>query len=262
MITTSFGKTFVRISGQKNAPSLVLLPGDTENSLSWIPQIESLSKHYKVIAIDHIYDNGLSVYSKHLENSNDIIKWLNELFDKLGLGKKINLVGFSYGGWQASIYAISHPDKLNKMILISAPTIIRPRIRYLIPSIITHIFPTKYFIKNLVRWERKCLYKKGQWGKAIVNEMIEDLIIASKCFKKRGFINPFVLKKSDWKRIKKIPTLYLVGQEEIIYSSQKAIKRFKKIASWIQTEIIPNASHDITHSQSEIVNKKILNFLK
>lgn len=263
MITTSFGKTFVRISGPKNAPPLVLLPGDSENSLSWIPQIESFSKHYKVIAIDHIYDNGLSVYSQPLEKSSDLIKWLDELFDGLGLEENINLIGFSYGGWQSCIYALSHPNRLNKVILISpASTVLPPRIGYLIPSIITHFIPTRFLIKNMVKWERKGLLKKGKLGQEIINQMIEELILANQCFKKRGFIIPTVLKDKDWEKLKKIPILYLIGEDEVIYSSKKVVKRLKKVAPWIQTAVIPNASHDITHSQTELVNKKILHFLQ
>jgi len=73
---------------------------------------------------------------------------------------------------------------------------------------------------------------------------------------------PTVLKKEDWGKLREIPMLYLVGQEEVVYSSQKAVQRLKKIAPWIQTAIIPNASHDITHSQAELVNRKILHFLQ
>ncbi|UCC40417.1 MAG: hypothetical protein JSV96_02910, partial [Candidatus Aminicenantes bacterium] len=39
LVKTSFGQTFVRISGPEGGPPLVLLPGDSENSLAWIPQI-------------------------------------------------------------------------------------------------------------------------------------------------------------------------------------------------------------------------------
>jgi len=263
MIKTSFGKTFVRISGPKNAPLLVLLPGDTENSLSWTPQVKSFSKHYKVFAIDHIFDNGLSVYSKPLKDSSDLIKWLDELFDKLGLEENINLIGFSYGGWQTAIYALTHPNRLNKVVLLSpSSTVMLPRTRYLIPSITTHLIPIPFFINNLVKWERKCLLKKGKVGQAIVNQMIEELILATQCFKKRGFIIPTVLKDEDWKKLKKIPVLYLIGKDEVLYSSRKVVKHLKKIAPWIQTAIIPNASHDITHSQAELVNKKILDFLQ
>lgn len=263
IITTSFGETFVRISGPKNAPPLVLLPGDTENSLSWIPQIKSLSEHYKVFAVDHIYDNGRSVYSRPLEKSSNLIEWLDELFNKLGLEKNINLIGFSYGGWQTGIYALAHPNRLNKVVFISpASTVMQPRIGYLILSIITHFIPTRFFIKNMVKWERKELLKKGEVGQAIIDQMIEELILANQCFKKRGFIIPTVLKDDDWKKLKKIPILYLIGKDEVLYSSHKVVKRLKKVAPWIQTVIVPNASHDITHSQAELVNKEILNFLQ
>ena len=118
-IETSYGQTFVRISGPEDKLPLILLPGDTENSLSWMPQIKEFSEHYKTYAIDCIYDNGRSIYSSPLKELRDFVNWLDELFDSLNLKNGINLLGFSYGGWQASIYALAHPERLNKIILIS-----------------------------------------------------------------------------------------------------------------------------------------------
>ena len=97
MVPTAFGKTFVRVSGSQNAPPLVLLPGDIENSLSWIPQIEDFSKDYKVFAVDNIYDYGRSVYSLPIKKPQDYVDWLAELFTQLGLKNDNNLTGFSYG---------------------------------------------------------------------------------------------------------------------------------------------------------------------
>ena len=42
MVSTSYGETFIRISGPKNAPPLVLLPGGGESSLMWKNSIEAL----------------------------------------------------------------------------------------------------------------------------------------------------------------------------------------------------------------------------
>lgn len=106
MIDTSFGKTFVRISGQDSAAPLVLLHGVGGNSLQWIPNIEALSKNYRTYAIDNIYDNGRSAYTRAIENSDDFVNWLDELFTALGLGNNISLVGLSYGGW---IVALNMP---------------------------------------------------------------------------------------------------------------------------------------------------------
>jgi pimeloyl-ACP methyl ester carboxylesterase len=48
-----------------------------------------------------------------VKKPDDFVQWLDELFTALELDK-INLMGFSYGGWQASLYAISFPQRLNR----------------------------------------------------------------------------------------------------------------------------------------------------
>lgn len=261
-IETSYGRTYVRISGPEDKPPLILLPGDTENSLSWIPQIKDFSEQYRTYALDQIYDNGRSIYSRPLKEPADFVNWLNELFNSLNLKNDINLLGFSYGGWLTSIYALAHPERLNKVILISpSSTVMQPRVGYLIIAIITHFFPTYFFVRRLVNWERKCLVKQGAIGRAKVNQMIEEVVLAGKCFKKRKFVNSTVLSDDDFQNLK-VPILYLIGDQEVLYAPNKVVQRLNYVAPQIKTMIIPDASHDITHSQSEIVNRTILNFLQ
>ncbi len=258
---TSYGQTFVRISGAEDKPALILLHGDSENSLSWKFQIDEFSKHYKTYAIDHVFDNGRSIYSRPLEKADDFVNWLNELFDSLGLENNINLLGFSYGGWQTGIYALSNPYRLNKIILISpAATVLPARIEYLIRAILPHFIPHRYFIKKQIYWERSGLIKQGKAGRIIADQMVEELLLAKKCFKNRKFVIPTVLKDKDWQNIK-IPVLFLVGGDEVLYSPQKAVERLNSVARHVQAEIVPGASHDITLSQPELVNKKVLDFL-
>jgi pimeloyl-ACP methyl ester carboxylesterase len=119
MIETSYGQTFVRISGPDNAPPLVLLPGGGYNSLGWLYHIEALSANYRTYAIDNIYDYGRSIYSRPLTSPDVYVKWLAELFNKLGFDKKINLMGLSQGGWLTALYTVSFPQRINKTILIA-----------------------------------------------------------------------------------------------------------------------------------------------
>ena len=262
MVQTSYGKTFVRISGPKDAQSLVLLHGDTENSISWLPQIETFSEKYRTYAIDNIFDNGRSIYSVPLESSNDFVNWLHELFNELNLGDTINLVGFSYGGWVASSYALSYPNRLNKLILITpAGTVLSPRIEFLIRGMLTHFIPSRFSIESQLNWERVGLLEKGDAGRAVIDQMVEELLLAKQCFKQRGFVVPTVLSDKDWQNLK-MPILFLVGEKEVLYSSQKAVQRLNMVVPQVQAEIVPNASHDITHSQAELTNKKIMDFLQ
>jgi pimeloyl-ACP methyl ester carboxylesterase len=116
LVQTSFGKTFVRISGSINAPPLVLLPASVLNSLMWIPNIEALSQTSRTYAVDNIYDCGRSIYTRALKGPEDFVKWLDELFTALALGNQINLVGLSYGNWLAHQYAVRFPRRVRKIV--------------------------------------------------------------------------------------------------------------------------------------------------
>jgi hypothetical protein len=54
----------------------------------------------------------------------------------------------------------------------------------------------------------------------------------------------------------------LVGENEKIYSAQKAVQRLNTVAPQIKAEIIPKAGHDLTFVQAEMVTRKVLEFLK
>lgn len=123
-VNTSFGQTFVRISGVENQSPLVLLPASVFNSLMWIPNIAALSQQYRTYALDNIYDCGRSVYTRTLETAEDLVAWLDELFAALDLGDQINLLGLSYGSWLAHQYTLRHPQRVRRLVLLAHPTIV------------------------------------------------------------------------------------------------------------------------------------------
>ena len=51
---TSQGSTFVRVSGPKDAPPLVLLPGAHSTGLGFEPNIEALAESHRVYTLDNI----------------------------------------------------------------------------------------------------------------------------------------------------------------------------------------------------------------
>lgn len=42
-----------------------------------------------------------------------------------------------------------------------------------------------------------------------------------------------------------VPTLFMIGENDVLYSAQKAVQRLKAKAPQIQTKAIPNAGHDL-----------------
>jgi len=263
MIKTSQGETFVRISGQHNAPPLVLLAGTSATSLLWIPNVKMLSENFKVYAIDNIYDFGRSRYTQVFKTPDDLMIWLDELFSVLEPGNKINLMGLSYGGWLASLYALHSPKRLQKVVLIApAATIFDLPGEWAWRGILSAI-PIKIIMKKvMIDWAFKALSAKGdEASQTVINDMMNDALMALKCFKFKMPIHPTILSDNELRRIS-IATLFLVGENEVIYSAQEAIGRLNSVAPQIKTELIPNAGHDLTIVQSILVNNKVIEFLK
>ena len=262
MVDTSHGQTFLRISGPVDAQPLVLLPGFSGNSLMWIPNIEALSESYRTYALDNIYDNGRSVYTKPITSSDDFVKWLDELFNALEFGDNINLMGLSYGGWLTSLYALHYPNRLSKIVLLApAATVLPLRLSFYIYGFPVFLLPLRYFSKRMFFWLMEDSVKKDEISRKWVEDFIDNMFIASRCFKTRRPINPTVLEDQELQSIR-VPTLYVVGENEKIYSPQKAMQRLNQVAPHIKTRTIPNAGHDLTIVQAEMVNEKVLDFLK
>jgi pimeloyl-ACP methyl ester carboxylesterase len=98
MVPTTFGATFVRVSGPPAAPVLVLLHGAGATSLMWAPNIEALSREYRTVAVDQVGEFGKSVCAKRVQSLQDLIAWLNELIGALEARERVSLAGMSYGG--------------------------------------------------------------------------------------------------------------------------------------------------------------------
>ncbi|KUO74649.1 MAG: alpha/beta hydrolase [Desulfosporosinus sp. BRH_c37] len=261
-IETSYGHTFVRISGPDNAPPLVLLPGLNYDSMSsWYHNIEALSTKYRTYAIDNIYDCGRSVYSRLLTNLDDFVNWLDELFNELEFENKINLMGLSFGACLTAQYILRFPERINKAIMIAPAGTILPLSSKLILRMILTIIPLKYCLKSFMFWLLKDWVTKSDTDRESCENLIQEFFLTRKCFKPKRLIQPTVLKDEQLQNIR-VPMFYMVGENEKMYSAQEAVERLNKIAPQIKTEIILNSGHDLAFSQAEIVNSKILEFLQ
>ena len=260
-VDTAYGQTFVRLSGPAGASPLVLLHGAGGDSLQWIPNIEALSRRYSVFAVDNIYDYSRSIYTQVIKNPDDYVQWLDELFSALGLGNHIKLMGLSYGGWLTSQYALRFPERLAKMVLLApAGTVLPIRLEWILRAVLCFL-PHRYFTKRFLFWLLEDLVKKDEDSRIMLEEEVDAIVVRMRCFKTIRLIRPTVLDDADLMNIN-VPTLYLVGEHEKIYSAGKAIQRLHKMAPQIKTEVIPDAGHDLTFVHPEMVNKKILEFLR
>jgi len=260
MVSTSYGQTFVRISGPKNAPSMILLPGGGESSLMWKKNIEALSENYRTYALDDIYDWGRSVYTKNMGCSECITQWLDELFTALELEDSINLVGYSYGGWKAGQYLMEHPERINKVVIISPAYTVYRGNKEFEKRVFRGFIPLRYFMKKELCWVCEDMVQTEE-GRAIADDLLDGIQLAIRSFKIKIPASMTVLSDDELKSIK-VPFLYLVGENEKMHSVKDAVKKINNIAPGIKTEVVPNTGHCILFAHPELVNEKILDFLE
>ena len=261
IVQTSYGTTFIRISGPADAPPLVLLPGGGSNSLIWFTNIKSLSEEYRTYALDNIYDFGRSVYTRKFENGEDFAGWLDELFDSLRLGKDLRIMGYSYGGWVASQYALRHQERFSRIVLVAPASTVMPISGEMLLDMISTLIPVRYFKEKTMYRAAKDLVLMGGDKKKIVDDRVDFIETAYKCFKFKSLPNPTVLTDSELQSLK-VPVLYIVGSNETVCHPDSAINRLNKAAPLIQTERISGTGHDLIFTHTEIVNGRILRFLK
>lgn len=261
VVQTSFGKTFMRISGPVGAPPLVLLPGGGSNSYIWQANIKAFSEEYRTFALDNIYDFGRSVYTRKIESGQDFSHWLDELFDSLKLSNNIRVIGYSYGGWVVSQYALYHPERLDHVVLIApALTILDISDKWLLLCA-ESLLPVRYFKEKVMYWVWKDLANTGTNGIRLVEDRIDYYEMAMKCFKIKTGVQPTVLTDAELQMLK-VPLLYLVGEHETMYDGREAVNRLNKVAAHIETELIEKTGHDLLFTHTERVNKRILEYLK
>ena len=117
-------------------------------------------------------------------------------------------------------------------------------------------------IDSLMKSAAKSMYAPGNF---IEDEYPENFLWSLLLGTEYGMplppkFGPYVLPEEELKKIS-TPTLLLIGEQEIIYDAEQAIKQAEELLENIQTALIPNANHMLNLEQTELINSHILNFL-
>lgn len=264
MVSTPYGQTFVRVSGNIDAPPLVLLHGAGSTSLMWMYNIEALSKHYRTYAIDSLINTGCvgrSMYTHPITNADESSEWLNAVMDHLNLGDNINLIGASYGGWVASQYALRYANRLHKTVWIApAGTVLPFSEAYLRRSMSLYMNPSVATFEDFFRWSFNDFLKQHP---AALKPIVDEFILTMQSFipPNPQEIPTLTALSDEELRSITMPTLFLIGENDVLYSASAALERLHHIAPHIETHLIHDAGHDVLLSQTEIVNQTIVDFL-
>ena len=101
-----------------NGPTVILLHGLGADTSIWAPTIGPLAQHYRVIVPDQI---GFGRSDKPLINYRiaTLVDFLDGFYQALGI-ERASLVGNSLGGAAAASFALAHPQKVDRLILVAS----------------------------------------------------------------------------------------------------------------------------------------------
>ena len=260
MVPTALGDTYVRESGPKDAPALVMLPGVGSASYSLSHLAHGLSPHLHLYAVDNIYDTGRSVPSRPLANADDFAAWLDSLFDALGLVKP-NVLGLSYGGWVFAQYALRRPERLGKVVLLAPAGTVAPiNFAFIWRAVMTLLPGKRKAMLRFFDWASPGMAHDPKWAPARAR-YLEDALIGPKSFARRRLVPPVPPPDAAWAKLT-APTLLLFGDREVIFDPARAAAKMRRIAPQVQLDVIPGVSHDLFIVAADEVNRRVLQFLK
>ncbi len=256
-----FGRTHVVVSGPKDAPPLVLLHGYSSTLTMWSPNIADFSKDYRVYALDMMGQPGKTIPDPNhpLQTTNDLVAWLNETLDMLKLDR-VFLVGMSYGGWSAINLALSAPERIQKLVLLSPAASFQPIVRQFgLRLVLMMLISKRFTADSLMSW----MGITDKHGDMLARYIRDLFYLGMKHFRLQEEsmrLMPEVFSDNELRALR-MPVLLLIGENEVIYNPAKALARALQFIPALEGELVPRSKHDMCSSQYKYVDMRVLEFL-
>jgi pimeloyl-ACP methyl ester carboxylesterase len=258
-IQTPFGTTHVVVSGPKEAPPLVLLHGYMATSAMWSPNMIDFCRDHRVYAIDTMGQPSKSVPSEPVRSVADYVAWLTATLDGLHV-RRIALAGMSFGGWLALNYAVAAPERVQKLVLLSAGGFLPIARQFSLRGMLMVFFPTRFSVNSFMHWAG---FTDGP-GQSDALPVLNLMYFGMKHFR----MPPDTLRvaagplSDDQLRGLSVPVLFLMGENEVLYDAATALARARRLIPDFQGELVPHCRHDMCFSQHRLVDARVLEFLE
>jgi pimeloyl-ACP methyl ester carboxylesterase len=240
-ISTRHGNTFVIVSGNKSASPLILLHGACSNAVSWIGEVEAYSKYFRTLAVDIPGEPGKSAPNRPSWNSPAYAEWLEDLLNGLNISRA-SLLGLSQGGWTALKFATYHPERVEKLVLLTPAGVTPDKTSFLIRAILFSMMG-RHGAQPL---SRLTLGKDriGEEGERFMNAIMTH-------FKPRiGSLAKFT--DEELKRLT-MPVLLVGGSQDPIRNVSGIAARITPLVPQLKTQIFPDRGHVLVNISGEII---------
>lgn len=134
-LSSSIGKTHVLQCGDASKPPLILLHGSMSNSASWLGILADFADSFSLYCVDIPGEPGLSEPARMPLATGQPAEWLGSVLDNLQLESALFLT-MSLGSWYALRFAISNPERVRALSMITASGLAPQKAGFLFKAII------------------------------------------------------------------------------------------------------------------------------
>ncbi len=239
----------------KGAP-LVLIHGVGMNAESWFPQIEVLSRHFRVIAVDMPGHGESDAFSRTV-TLRDYVAWLAE-FLATQPESRFAIAGHSMGALITAGLAITHPTLVSHAIVMSGVYKRSDVARHAVLQRARELAAGNAQLDSpLARWfgddEREVALRKqvGGW--------LQQVNVQGYAAAYQAFASGDEVYADRWSEMQ-CPVMVLTGELDANSNPQMAYA-MAAAAPQGQAVIIANARHMVSLTDAGRVNEEMLSFL-
>lgn len=261
---------------QGEGPLMLMMHGFPEFWYSWRHQIPEFAKNYKVVALDlRGYNDSDKPKNQSAYVMDEFVRDVEGVIKGLGYEKSI-LVGHDWGGLIAWNFAYSHPEMVERLIVLNLPhpakfaqglrtpqQLLRSSYMFLfqLPGI------PEFLIQSFDYQALETAFKGMAVNKSAITQA--DIEAYKDAASKRGALTAMLnyyrnifqqrMVNQKWS-VLEVPTLMIWGEndaalgKELSYGTEAYVKDF-------QIKYIPNCSHWVQQEQPQLVNQYIREFL-
>lgn len=261
------GFTHYELKGQKDRKTIVLVHGNAAPSVTWDNNVDALlHAGFKVLRYD-VFGHGFSDRPELNEYTREFYdNQLVELLNKLSITDPIYLVGTSQGGSISTYFTAKHPDKVEKLALLSplfdsfedkdkVALLKKPLIGEYIIRLVGDkqiVDPSNGFYSEskqdvLISKLKKQIHFKGKKRAVLANTRGNGLDDATAFYVE--------VKKLE------IPLLLTWGKQDQVISGE-SMSRLRKLIPVIKYHEIENAGHLAHYETPEKINPILIKFFK
>lgn len=241
VLNTSRGDTFAIACGDISLPPLVLIHGSSSNSAMWIGEVITYSRHYRVYAVDIPGEPGKSADKRIDVNSQGYADWLRDIFSALKIEKAV-IIGMSLGGWAALKFAVSFPEKVDKLVLLCPAGIAPQKVSFIFYAVFMAFLGKRGFEKTI---------RKVYGSDDIPDEAFRYSRLIADNF--NPYVGTIPVFADDELGRLAMPVMMLLGERDALINSRKTAGRSARLLPHAHITILDGAGHALINMQDRVI---------